>query len=67
MRRAWATVEGQRVTFFDNNNRWRGNHTFFYYARVVNPGVFTAEGAVVQSLNAREYMIVGESSRITIN
>lgn len=65
--RAWATTEGQRVTFHDHNGRFDRAHTYFYYARVVNPGTFRAEGTVVQSFGVREYLVVGEDAVITIN
>jgi len=64
---ARATTEGQRITFFDFNGRFDRVHTYYYYARVVNPGTFRAEGTLVQSLGAREYMVVGEDSALTIN
>ncbi|MCL1787448.1 MAG: hypothetical protein FWG38_05640, partial [Defluviitaleaceae bacterium] len=60
-----ATAEGQRVTFYDFNGRFRVN-TYYYYARVVNPGTFTAEGTMVQSVGAREYMTLGESAVIMV-
>jgi len=62
----WATAEGQRVTFFDHNGRLNRTHTYYYYARVINPGTFTAEGTLVQSIGAREYIAVGDSATITI-
>ena len=62
-----VTTEGQRVTFFDFNGRFRWDNTYYYYARVINPGTFTAEGTLVQSFGAREYMTVGEHAVITIN
>jgi len=66
--RAWATSEGQRVMFFDHNSDFRNPvRTYFYYARVINPGVFTAEGTIVQNLGAREYLTVGDSAVIRIN
>jgi hypothetical protein len=64
--RAWATTEGARITFYDHNSRFHNNRTYHYYARVVNPGTFRAEGTIVQSLGAREYMVVGEDTTITI-
>ena len=64
---AWATSEGQRVTFYDFNGRFDRVHTYFYYARVINPGIFRAEGTLVQSLGAREYIAVGECVTLTIN
>jgi len=65
--RAWATSEGQRVIFFDHNSRFNQVRTYFYYARVINQGLFTAEGTIVQNLGARDYLTVGESSVIRIN
>jgi len=66
--RRWAhvTTDGQRITFFDFNGHFNSVHTYYYYARVINPGVFTAEGPMVQSFGAREYMSVGDYTVITI-
>ena len=66
-RRAWVTTEGQRVSFFDHNSSRTPTRTYFYYARVVNPGTFRAEGTIVQSHGAREYLAVGECMVITVN
>ncbi|MCL2577941.1 MAG: Ig-like domain-containing protein [Defluviitaleaceae bacterium] len=65
-RRAWVTTEGQRVTFFDHSGGSNRIRVYHYYARVINPGTFTAEGTIVQSLGAREYMTVGENAAITL-
>jgi len=61
-----ATAEGQRITFFDFNGRLNRVHTYYYYARVINPGTFRAEGAMVQSLGVREYLSIGECAILTI-
>jgi len=63
---AHASPEGQRVTFFDFNSRFFGPRVYFYYARVVNPGVFTAEGTLIQSIGAMEYIAIGDNATITI-
>ena len=68
-RHAWAQSEGvagQRVTFFDHSDRFNREHIYYYYARVINPGTFRAEGTIVQSLGAREYMVVGTDAVVTI-
>ena len=62
----FATSEGQRITFFDHNSRFSGVRTYYYYARVINPGIFRAEGLIVQNLGARDYLTVGIDSVITI-
>jgi hypothetical protein len=63
---AFATTEGQRITFYDYNGRFDRMHTYYYYARVINPGTFKAEGTLVQSIGAREYMTVGADATLTI-
>ena len=62
-----VTTEGQRITFFDHNGWFEDNHTYYYYARVINPGTFKAEGTLVQSRGAREFMAVGAEAALTIN
>jgi hypothetical protein len=66
-RHAWVRTEGQRITFFDHNSRFNRERTYYYYARVVNPGTFTAEGTLVQSIGAREYMVIGINQTLTIS
>ena len=62
----WTAAEGQRVTFFDHNSRFNNNRTYRYYARVVSPGTFTAQGTIVQNLSVRDYLTIGEDAQITI-
>ena len=66
MRFAHVSVEGPRITFFDHSRRDERTATFFYYARVISPGEFLAEGAILQSVGAGEYMAVSEGARLTI-
>ncbi|MDR2571553.1 MAG: Ig-like domain-containing protein [Oscillospiraceae bacterium] len=63
---AWATNEGQRIIFYDHNSRFNQIRTYFYYARIINPGTFTAEGTIVQNLGATDYLTIGEPSSIKI-
>ena len=63
----YCTVEGQRVTFYDYNGRFDRGYLYYYYARVVSPGTFIAEGPLVQSLTASGYYTVGEDSVVIIN
>jgi len=62
-----AIVEGQRITFFAFNNRFDQTNVYYYYARIISPGTFMAEGTFVQSRGAREFMVVGEDMIITIS
>jgi uncharacterized protein YfaS (alpha-2-macroglobulin family) len=61
-----VTTDGQRITFYDWNGRFNRSHTYYYYARVTNPGTFLAEGTMVQSMGARQFMTVGEGTVIRI-
>jgi hypothetical protein len=62
----YCTVEGQKVMFYDYNSRFNRGYLYYYYARVVSPGTFKAEGPLVQNLNAKDYFTVGEDSIVTI-
>jgi len=61
-----AKTDGQRITFYDFNGRFNRVYRYYYYARVISPGTFTAEGTMVQSLGAWQYMVVGEGSVLTV-
>jgi hypothetical protein len=63
---AFAATDGQRITFYDYNSRFDRVNTYYYYARVISPGTFKAEGTLVQSVGVREYMTVGADATITI-
>ena len=63
----YCTVEGQRVMFYDYNGRFNRGYLYYYYARVISPGTFMAEGPMVQNLNAKDVYTVGEDDIIVIN
>jgi len=62
-----VTTEGQRITFYDFNSRNERTRTFYYYARVITPGTFMAEGTIVQSRGVRDFMVVDDGAIITLN
>jgi len=62
----WARVEGQRVQFFDHNSWFNSGRLYYYYARVISPGTFRAEGTLVQNLNAPTYFTIGEDDVVVI-
>ncbi|MCL2404995.1 MAG: Ig-like domain-containing protein [Defluviitaleaceae bacterium] len=61
-----VTAEGQRVIFYDFNGRFDRVRTYYYYARVVSPGTFRAEGLIIQNLGVLDYLTIGEDDVITI-
>ena len=62
----YCTVEGQKVTFYDYNKKFDAGYIYYYYARVINPGTFKAEGPFVQNLTAKDVYTIGEDSTMTI-
>ena len=44
-------IDGQRITFYTS-----GNKAFFYYARVLAPGIYAAEPATLQGDRSRDIM-----------
>jgi len=62
----YCTVEGQKVMFYDYNRNFAGGCLYYYYARVISPGAFKAEGPLVQNLIAKDYYTVGGDSMVII-
>ena len=62
----YCTTDGQKVTFYDYNGRFDRGYLYYYYARVVSPGTFIAEGPLVQNLGASGCFTVGEDSLVVI-
>jgi tetratricopeptide (TPR) repeat protein len=62
----FRNVDGQKVTF----NVYRdaiNKDALVYYARVVSPGTFTADGTIMQGTLVKESILIGESTIIKIN
>lgn len=57
-------IDGQKVSFCVSKNST--NKNIYYYARVVNPGVFKAENALIQSLANPSIFTLSPSSEINI-
>ena len=62
----YGVVEGQKVLFYDHNRRLERVSHYYYYARVLSPGTFKAEGTIVQNLATKDYFTVGEDSTVII-
>jgi len=63
-RSAWNS-DGQKITFYVYSSPyWRSNPYIEYYARVISPGVYTAQGTVIQSLTSRD--IINTSKTVTV-
>jgi hypothetical protein len=63
---SYAMVEGRKVTFYDFNSRFDREITYYYYARVISPGTFKAEGSLVRNLISADYFTTGTDTTIVI-
>lgn len=64
----WQDIENQTVSIYVA--RWENerskDRTHSYYARVVSPGKFKAEGIIMQGMYNKDHLFVGEDSFVTI-
>lgn len=59
----WNT-EGQMIRFYAYN---RSSLRYIeYYARVISPGTYTAQGPVIQNMSSRDNINVGKTEMVTI-
>jgi len=65
----YRNFEGQKVKFFVYNSPyWKDNDTVFeYFARVVSPGSYTAQGTVIQSSKSKDSINVGRTEIVEID
>lgn len=57
-------IDGQKVSFYISN--YDNSKPLYYYARVITPGTYNAEGIIVQGANVKDSMFIGENAKITI-
>lgn len=62
----YVKANGQAVTFYDYNGRFDKGCLYYYYARVISPGIFKAEGTLVQNLTAKDSISIGPDDYIII-
>jgi hypothetical protein len=64
----YRNIDGQKVKFYVYNNPYLDskNAVFEYFARVVSPGTYTAQGTVIQSNKSKESVNVGKTEIINI-
>ena len=64
---AFYNTEGQKITFYVyNSSYWKSTPYIEYLARVVSPGVYTAQGPVIQSRTSRDIINSGKTEIITV-
>jgi len=59
----WGATNGQKITFgYHYSRNYKGSDTIRYYARVVSPGTYTADDAVVKHAKSQVYSFSGRKS-----
>ncbi|MDR1588852.1 MAG: Ig-like domain-containing protein [Oscillospiraceae bacterium] len=64
--RVYARSGGVEVSFYDYNGRFDRGRLYYYYARVISPGEFRAEGTLVQNLTASQLYATAADGVIVI-
>lgn len=62
----WCENDGSKVRFYDYCTSPGKGRLYTYYARVVSPGTFNAEGATVQSAESVKAVYSGTADKLTI-
>lgn len=67
----YRDIEGQKVRFYiykpsDKYNESFNETEFSYYARITSPGVYTAESPIIQGIQVKDSVYIGERGTITI-
>ncbi len=61
----YRDIEGQKVSFYISRD-FSHDKPLYYYARVVTPGTYKAEGTIIQGNKVKESMFIGDDDNITI-
>lgn len=61
---SYMESDGQKVTFYVSKDQ--KEKTLTYYARVISPGTYKAESAIIQSERSKESLNVSDTSTIVI-
>ncbi|PKM95905.1 MAG: alpha-2-macroglobulin [Firmicutes bacterium HGW-Firmicutes-1] len=61
----YRDIDGQKVTFYISKN-YDKYESLYYYARVVTPGNYKAEGVVVQGVNVKDSIYIGVMDNIKV-
>jgi uncharacterized protein YfaS (alpha-2-macroglobulin family) len=61
---SYTESDGQKVTFYVGKDY--KDKTLTYYARVISPGTYKAESAIIQSVSSKESMNFSDTGTIVI-
>ena len=62
----YSKIDGQKVTFYGYKDTKNNPQTYSYYARIVSPGTYKADGTIIQNVQSKDSINVGNEDTITI-
>jgi hypothetical protein len=62
----YKDVEGQKVTMYISKD-YKYDDDLYYYARVITPGTYKADGTIVSGSKVRDSIRISDTSEITID
>ncbi|OPZ92178.1 MAG: hypothetical protein BWY74_01718 [Firmicutes bacterium ADurb.Bin419] len=62
---SYMESDGQKVTFYVGKD-WEKKTPLTYYARVISPGTYKAESAIIQSVSSKESLNFSETGSVVI-
>ena len=64
---SYYNTEGQKVSYYIyNSSYWKEYRYIEYYARVISPGTYTAQGPIIQGKTSRDNINCGKTETVTI-
>lgn len=65
---SYYNTEGQKISFYIyNSTYWQNRNYIEYYARVISPGTYTAQGPVIQGKSSRDNINFGKTETVVID
>ncbi|WP_010245975.1 dockerin type I domain-containing protein [Acetivibrio cellulolyticus] len=65
---SYYNTEGQKISFYIyNSTYWKYQTYIEYYARVISPGTYTAQGPIIQGKTSRDNINCGKTEIVTID
>ncbi len=65
---SYYNTEGQKISFYIyNSTYWQNKKHIEYYARVISPGTYTAQGPIIQGKSSRDNINCGKNETVIID
>jgi len=61
----YRNIDGQKVTFHVSKD-WKEKKPLVYFARIISPGTYKADGTIIQSVKSKEYYSIDKNAMVVI-